>query len=361
MFHRNINSWLVVLADPAGPAESAGPAGRLPRRPLTADQLPSLWRLADRHGVLASVAANFRKLAERSRPGWPARLGGGLSDHDLPDHMHDGLDAALAPARRLLLAHAAKSLLIRSQAVELATALAAAGVPATILKGVDFADRLYPVPAWRNFSDVDVLVPRRAIDDADNVLAALGYSRRQVGMKYESGYGQIRFARDQAAAGPVELHWNLINSPALRRSISVGFDDLDLLDPAGDDWPLPRPSPGSLLLIAAVHASACHCLSKLQLLCDVCQAARGPAGEIDTDALAATARRTGSRFALATALDLAGRLFAAAACRRLARRLALPRARLWRILITKGVALRAHATIDSFRRQLFRQMLKRSK
>lgn len=348
MFRSQASSWLTFLADPAGP--SSGPP---PKRPLQAEQLTRLWQLAELHGVLPAVVANISAAAETYGFG---RIIATSASAQSPAEQ---LAAALAGPKEMLPPPAAMTLIVRRQATELAAAMAESSAPATILKGVDFADRLYPIPGFRRFGDVDILVPESALPKAERVLRDLGYLPKPTAMKYEGGYGQQSFCRDGAMGGPVEVHWNLINSPSVRRGISVAFDDLELLPPPAGQAGLPIPAPASVLLIAALHAAASHCFDRLQLLCDLCQAARGAAGEIDTDWLSAAARRTGSSLALSVALSVTGKILREPKCFELIRAAKLPRGLLWRPLLTRGVVLRRHARIDSFRRSLFREMLKK--
>jgi hypothetical protein len=73
-------------------------------------------------------------------------------------------------------------------------------------------------------------------------------------------------------------------------------------------------------------------------------------------------RTTGSSLALSMGLHLAGRLLGEQACAAVLGPLALPRPPvLCRMLLTPGVVLRSHATLDSPRRQWFRALLKRKR
>jgi len=345
---KELGSWLSALAEPVG-------VGRgLPDAALAAGALGRLIKLADYHGVLPAVLDNLRRLVE-------ARGAAGLlAARKGSPRAEEALARAFGTAEDMLRRRAGVSLLIRGQVEEILQVLEARSVPAVVLKGSEFADRLYPRPDLRPFTDADLLVPRRAMTEAQAVMAELGYLPKPARMKYNSGYGQRGFVRRCRPGGAVEVHWNLVNSPSLRRGISVVYEDMQLTDVAAGGG-RPAPSAASLLLIAAVHAAAGHCFDRLQPLCDVCQAARGAAGQIDIDWLSAAARRTGATLALRASLDLAARMFAEPACKRL-ERLAAPDGglRLWRLLVTPPVVLRAHAWRDSFRRQWFRALLKRS-
>ncbi len=338
-------SWLVNASDPTG----MEPSNRL--RPLSGQGLEELCLRADAHGVLPAVVQNLRTFAETHGLHHVLRDSPGKAD------LAEQFAARLQSADKMLRKRTAICMLIRRQADQLTAALGTKGIPVGILKGPQFADRLYPHPALRTFTDVDLLVPPSAVEDADATILDLGYRPKASHMKYAEGYGERSYLTSGPAGGAAELHWNLVNSPSIRRGLSVEFDDLQLSD--SSEWKL---SPASLMLIAAVHGAASHGFDRLQLLWDVCQAARGTAGEIDDDWLADTTRRCGAQFALAASLDMAGGILGEPRCRAMYNRLALPRyGKVWRVLLTRGVVLRAHAYRDSFRRCLFRILLKRGK
>jgi len=342
-----MEAWLTALADPTGPDDD------LPRMRLGAGKLLGLLESAEAHGVLPAVAANLRRVADT---GGAERI---VRPASARQSARSLLDRSLQQARQKLVAANGRCLMLRRQAEELIAALAQRRIPAVVIKGPLFADRLYPTPGLRTFTDLDVLVARESLAGTEEVMHGLGYSSKPANMKYNTDYGEECFVRPGSADGAVEIHWNLVNSPSLRRGLSVELSDLQLTRPAAPQAGQICLTPASLLLIAAVHGAASHSFDRLQPLCDVCQAARGAAGEIDTDWLTEAAGRTGSSLALTAGLGLAGRVLNEPACGRLLRRLDLPGAGgLWKVLLTPGVVLRAHALIDSPRRSLFRQLLK---
>jgi hypothetical protein len=366
MFLSQTQSLLMALSDPCGVASperdklesgfqaaagiSVSPSfsGRrqtqspcaLGLRPPASKRLGRLLELADWHGVLPAVVQNMKQLIAAASDGW---------------HSFQPEPAAWERAGRQLRLRAVLSLVLRQQARQALVCLEAAGVPAVVLKGSDFADRLYPQPALRPFTDVDLLIPRHALEPARTALRGLGYQPVPARMKHETGYGEESWRRQNGPTGTVELHWDLVNSPALRRAVSVTYQDLQLEMHQGR----PRPSAAALLLIAAVHGVTGHSLDRLQGLRDVVQAVRGAAGPMDAPWLAQTVRRTGAERAMAFALAVAGRLCREPRCRELKKRLGISRP-VWpaRLLLSRGVVLRAHARCDSFRRQLLREFLK---
>jgi len=327
--NRAFDAWFLALADPS-------PGAACPAAPAAVDAA-QLCELADWHGVLPAVARNVRRLAAP-----PA-----------------GAGEFLGQAQERLFRRAAFSLMLRKQLEPIAAAFAAAAIPALVLKGPEFADRLYAEPALRPFTDLDFLLPRDALGDAGAALARLGYRRDpEPRGKYPGDYGEETWRPDGPASGAIELHWNLVNSPPLRRRCSVEFSDL--ASEPSQAGALPRATASSLLLTAAVHAAASHRFDRLQPLADVCQGARGAAGPVDAAWLVETARRTGSAFAFASALRLAGALFREPACSDLAARVR-PGAGgfLARRLIAPRTVLHSRTLAAGIRRQLYRELLKR--
>ncbi len=344
-----VTAWLVPLADPTGPA------ARLPRARLRSDDLPALWDFADDHSVLPTVRANLKRVAEQSGPGRALLATDQAAQRQL--------DAALASAQVRLLARTGLSLKIRGQLARIAAALNRRRLPAMVMKGSSFADRLYPDPALRPFTDLDLLVPDEAVAGVEAALAKLGYRSRSQPTKYVEGYGQRswRLSDNAGLSGTVEVHWNLVNSPTLRAGLSVPYHDLQLIPPAAGESCLPTASPAALLLIAAVHAGASHNFDRVGLICDICQAVRGAAGPIDTDWLTEAAERTGTRRVLGMGLRLCNTVLGEPAGEALARRLHLPAPGLFaRALQTRAVVLGCRTPLVRARRLLFRQALKKS-
>jgi hypothetical protein len=341
-------SWLLALADPAplatpvSPGRSpAGCPDPLPERPMRPADLAAVCDLAMRHGVLPTVLANLaRATAVRGRaavfknPAGPAEA------------------ETLRNAERTVIQQTGLVMLLRRQAAEITAALAKASVPVAILKGPDFADRLYPNSALRLFSDIDLLIRKDDIGPSETIMRGLGYEPSDASMKYDTGYGERGWRRPKSPGGLVEIHWNLVNSPTLRKTVSVEWADLQM--EAG------RLSPASILLAAAVHAATSHGFDRLQMLYDTAQTVRGAAGPVDEKWLADTAVRTGSVLALETALRLAGDLLPEPRCAAMLERLSLPPVSWFsRATLSPGTVLRAHAAVDGLRRQAFRELLKR--
>jgi hypothetical protein len=334
------HAWLLALSDPDGRRD-------IPRHPLPADRWADLCEIADYHGVLPAVATNARRAATAH----------GVDRLIADANAGQTLERTLDEAKRRLIDRASLSLAIRGQIREIATAFRRAGGPVALLKGADFADHLYPDPSLRPFTDLDLLVPQSAMADAEETISRLGYVSREPSMKHAGGYGQRRWVRPNRYEGAVEIHWNLVNSPTIRRGVTLSWEDLAFETDAPDG--VIRPTAPARLLIAAVHAAASHGFDRLQPLYDVSLASRHCESPADVRWLWETTRRTGARLPLAASLALCRRLFDEPACSRLQQAMGLHRRGAWSVLLTPGAVLRGHARLDSVRRQIFREMLKR--
>ncbi|MGC9453527.1 MAG: nucleotidyltransferase domain-containing protein [Phycisphaerae bacterium] len=300
-----------------------------PSAPLGRESLRKLLDLAHAHGLLPIVVDR-------------------LTDHTGA--------AVLADAERLLQqaiadmsVGAGRCMLLSAELERVLAALEAGGIRGVTLKGPDFAQRLYERPQLRPFRDIDVLVAPRDFRTGCEVLVSAGYRPVDSDMKYSRGYGQCGFI---GRAGSVELHWNVVNSPTLRKAVSVELDDLQL-DDAG------RLTPAACLLSACVHAACGHQFDRLQGLCDIARLCAARAGVVDTEYLSDAISKTGAGVAVATALRLAGQMLGEPACEQMRRQLNLREPLRARALMRPTTVLRSTTRAGSLFRQLYRELLKR--
>lgn len=333
-------SWLVHLSDPEGlrlseipPALSRGALGRL----LDAAQT---------HGVLAAAASNLSTAATQ---GYSELISIGGREE---------IEAALALKSSVLRVATAFSLLLRAQANTVMKALYAKSIPAFVLKGAHFADRLYNRPALRTFTDVDVMAPPDALADIAAVLAGLGYSRTARGnKKHSADYGQEVWQPDGQSGGLVEIHWDLVNSPVLRKNVSYSFYDVQFEDRPGIFHYMP--SAASLLVAASLHAATSHSFDRLLQLYDIRQICLGKAGKIDTQYLVEILDRSGCSASVAISLHLCAKVLKSQQCLDLAHRLSLSMPVAIKALITPSMLQRAPNKTDKLRRKILRELLKR--
>jgi hypothetical protein len=335
--------WLMTLADPKFQADN------LPRQKLKAAEVAPLCVLSEMHGVLPATLQRLDCML-RNKPELLLSAPG----------LNLEILAALQPMQKRLTERSAIALFLGAESRRIQLELRATGVEAILLKGIDFAGRLYAPPALRSFNDIDVLVRASQWDGVEATLARLGYLPHETPMKYARGYSERTWQHPAMPGAMVEVHDNLVNSPTVRRGVSVRLEDVPTQF-ASDG--LLRATPTGLLIIAAVHGAASHSFDKVQHLCDVAQIVRGRAGPIDEAALRECLEKTGAGFSVALALDLTARTLNEKAAAELLARLKLrwPR-RLARLLITPTLVARSQGTsrrAGSWRRQTLRQLLKR--
>ena len=321
----------------------------LPRTRLDGLGISSLCLLAEWHGVLPRVASQIERLLAET----PGQL----------------LDAAptvskklteLEPMRRRVAERSAMAMFLGAEAQNLMREISGQGAEVIVLKGMDFATRLYPQPALRPFVDIDLLVREKDRQSVSDVMARLKYVPHETKMKHATGYAERSWENPAMPGAMVEVHDNLVNSPTIRRGVSVRLEDLPL---ERGEHGFFQPTPAGLLVIAAVHGAASHSFDKLQHLCDIAQIARGRSGPVNESELWECAAKTGAAFCVAAGLDLAARAFHDPTSAELLARLNFrwPR-RVTRLLITPALVVRSQGPrrrAGSWRRQLLRQMLKR--
>jgi hypothetical protein len=135
----------------------------------------------------------------------------------------------LRPAQRETLAARVEAWLALSLRVErLAIAahrsLSGAGVDHRFLKGVVYANALYPEPSWRHFADADLLIPAELLYDAVDVLRRdLGATR--LSPERRQGW-DVRFAKDvPLVVDRIELDLHRTIAPG-RAGFRIPIDEL---------------------------------------------------------------------------------------------------------------------------------------
>jgi hypothetical protein len=346
---RQLENWLLAACDP-----QHGP--RLQRPAPAPSDLAAILASARDHFVLGATLQSV------------------VSYNAAPTDAHRAAAQPFIDHHRL---DVGRTLGLRQLADVTARTLAAAGIPCCLLKGEDFAMRLYPSPSLRPYRDVDVLVPRAVYRDADKLIQSLGFEPHEPERKYaHDDYGQITYFAAGGEKWPLELHWNLINSPAQRQQCSLAWEDLefetrpqppehvrqDEADPrwrAGGFSAPHRLTATSLLVLAAVHACVGHRFDSLQQLCDIRQICRGAAGPVDAERLAEACRRLRCATPVAWSLDMVARMLGCPATRELAARaqLADNATRSWGLLGRQTV-LRPQTAASKLRRSCARLRLK---
>jgi hypothetical protein len=250
---------------------------------------------------------------------------------------------------------AARTLHLRTEGQRILRTLRSAGIEVLLLKGADFADHLYPLPGLRSSTDIDLLVREREFGRAGDMLVSLGCRQEaEHGRKHAAPYGEELFILDTAGVTVrVELHWNMVNSPSLRRAVTLSYDDLVMEDGGLENE--------GRLLIAAVHGGTGHQFDRLKFLVDLLQLFRRSGGKFDATWLKERVRRTGSERVLSMACWLVQTMFGEALPQSLLAELALPSpSPLLCWLLSPGVLLAMEpGRTDKLRKMIFRHSLKR--
>jgi hypothetical protein len=215
----------------------------------------------------------------------------------------DAPPAVLSALERAYLANAARSLFIRAATGRVIDALAAADVPALLLKGAALIATVYADPAQREMLDIDVLVPGDRIAAATSALAELGYRPAPVSEPAQAP-AQLLVTRhhDEALVGEeqlvaVELHRHVAIAGEGQAFELAGF--WERARPAPTTGHL-VPSPEDLLLHVCFHftrnrlggsARRRNTGGALAQIADINQIVSKAA--VDWDALASTARGYG--------------------------------------------------------------------
>jgi hypothetical protein len=283
---------------------------------------------AEAHSVLPAVMRNFPPFAAD-----PAFAG------------------ALTEARLRYRMARAFVLMLNSEHRALATALAK--LPAAVIKGPAFAQRIYPDRELRTFTDIDLLISPSATSEVSALLTAGGYDL--VNEEGACERGEWKWEKRENPTLMIEVHTDVVHAPSLRANLSLTYDDLaqDIETPAG------------CLMVAIVHGAFSHGFERIQHIVDVCQAARAIVTEEDQRRFKALVERTGAHYAAVVSLDLAGRIFAEPRRQQIAQALGPQRrTRLARLLIDCSVVTSTKTrrrVIHSWRRQAFRELLKGSR
>jgi hypothetical protein len=232
----------------------------------------------------------------------------------MPSHAHlAGLISTLPEAvlghshlaawreRRAHLTAAARNLRAIAERDATLADLAEAGVDALVIKGGHLLDTLYPDPALRYISDLDLVVRRESLQAAGAVLEARGFRPAAFELRIELGLEHhVRFLRDDGQL--VELHW------ALWHELGIDGDTASLFarstrDAEGRRWP----SLTDELMIALLHAATHAFDLGPAWLVDVLLLLEHPA--VDLQAARTEAARRGGRTAFDVALTVASQLW----------------------------------------------------
>ena len=185
---------------------------------------------------------------------WPASVDPALGVERILYHGIAGLivEQALAvanwpaaltePVRAQAIAQAMWEIRHKARLAELLAAFAEAGMTALLLKGSALAYDLYTAPAARARGDSDVLVAAADLAGARRILDQLGFARGlELAVADDLALQEVWGAPDGANWHHIDLHWQLLNAPALAGVLP--FDQC-----VDDAIVLPRIGPGAMAM-----------------------------------------------------------------------------------------------------------------
>jgi hypothetical protein len=228
--------------------------------------------------------------------------------------------AALVPGevwerlRAFYLETASRNAVLFRQTSLLARELAARGIPVMLLKGVHLARFVYADPGLRSMADVDIMVHRRYLAEAERVFVERGFGplpRPELDAWCRTNHHLDKLSKD--GAPEVEVHWH-IQRPA--GPFRIDLDGLWQRSRAAtlDGVPVRLLSPEDLLLHLAIHLSQQHHFRRAALkgVMDIATVIAAEGSAIDWTQLADRAVAWGASGILYTTLRLAAELLAAA-------------------------------------------------
>jgi Uncharacterised nucleotidyltransferase len=170
---------------------------------------------------------------------------------------------------------AKRHLIFTVKLLALLDAFESEGIAVVVLKGPALAESLYPDPALRSCSDLDLMVRKQDVPDALGVLTREGY-KLDAHLARIPLHTLLRFHSElllrQERTAPVDLQWDigLADSP-FRFDTEILWRSLSPLRIAERE--VSSLSPESLMLFLCVHGAR-HLWSRLQWLGDVARLAR---------------------------------------------------------------------------------------
>ena len=199
----------------------------------------------------------------------------------------------------------AGALLNRSLAHELGKVCEAfdmQGVPVIPIKGATLALSAYGDLTLRDFSDMDLLIPERAMGEARAILLALGYEQKDPATESDHEEGPYHVFIKKRTLFRVDLQWVMahqhfmfhLDRPefwAQRRPVILGNTVVQGL------------APEDLLIVLCVHGSK-HAWEQLKWVCDVAELLRSHP-DLDWERIFSNASTWGCRRLVCIGLSLA--------------------------------------------------------
>jgi len=196
-----------------------------------------------------------------------------------------------------------RNVLVLRQAASAAQLLATRGIPVIFLKGVHLAGWIYPEAALRSMADIDLMVPRERLADAEQIFVEAGFGplpRPDFGERLNR-YAHIAPLRRKGSLD-LEVHYS-IERPTSPFRIDVAQLWERSRQAVLEETPVRLLSAEDLLLHLCLHASYHHRYdrSPLKGLLDVAAVVTRHEADLDWVALVGRARQWGAtRFVYCT-------------------------------------------------------------
>lgn len=202
--------------------------GEPPPASLVEADWQAVAEVAARHGVTPllywEIEGKPDRRDQRAEPG-------GSSGADVPSGSPNRQPATgnqrslppsvLAPLREAFLKNAARNALLYQDLGQILTALQGAGMPVEVLKGAHLAALVYPHIGCRRMVDIDLLVPKAHLEQAQAALQQAGFSSTTAVPARDYVQVSHHLGRMYKSFSPsIELHWTLF-PPAMPFTISA--------------------------------------------------------------------------------------------------------------------------------------------
>jgi hypothetical protein len=198
-----------------------------------------------------------------------------------------------------------QNLFLTSELLRVISSLQGAGIEAVPLKGAVLATGVYGDIGLRPFSDIDLLIRREHLAEAESVVQRLGYEPEVlIPAAYRERWmeQQCELTFRRAGMSRVELHWDIAHPHfTLKTGVEKFWSRLRRAQIG--DASVPDLSEQDLLFTLIVHGTR-HAWSRLMWLVDVAEMLR-TSREIDWQLFAKNAEEDGATRMLATSLVLA--------------------------------------------------------
>ena len=202
-----------------------------------------------------------------------------------------------------------QNLFLTSEMLRALASLREAGIEAVPLKGAVLASRIYGDLALRPFSDIDLLIRREQIADAESVISRLGYEPEfSIPSAHRERWlqGQCELTFQRRGISRLELHWDIAHP---HFALETGVDGFwsRLTSTRIGDANVPDLSEQDLLFALIVHGTR-HAWSRLMWLVDVAELLRA-SPKIDWKLFSTNIEERSAARMVATALALTKNVF----------------------------------------------------